>query len=149
MWGTWTAKRVLGIGLRLSVVLGALAGAVSAWSELQRQNQSESLRFELRRGYDCAARLLGPDPSQHTSANGNINVRNLGCASRDFWVSPAEIAAIRTGDTSIYEGSPSPYGWTAPASAAVIGFVAINFLFLASVIAWRVGRWVIGGREEG
>lgn len=135
--------------MRLAPVVGIVAAGWHSWNVLQRYQMNAASQASMSLTYACAARQSDDLLAARQNPLGNINVRDLCLAGRDFYVSWPEVQAMRAG-TLKFETTFRPVDWQ---GSAVIGaawtllavLVALGVLFVIAIARWV---WGASGREQ-
>jgi hypothetical protein len=144
-----TPKRLLGIGLRLSVVVGIVMGLYSAWNEAVRASESKASADRIWSGLLCAARFDNAALERVRHPLGNYDISKLGCGHGSgpdgaFLANAPEIDQARRNDHSGMEYT-TPFNSAVPVTEAIRAFITVNLATGLIALAWVVGRWVIAG----
>lgn len=130
-------------GLRLSLVVGVLSAAWYSWTVFSQYAADRDEWLKMRFVHECAARVSDGDLKKHMNSFGNINVKGVFCADRDFWVSPQEIMEVRNG-TAEFKTAYQPLDGVGAAWAAVIGIVGTILATVAALSVVKMVQWVWG-----
>lgn len=133
-------------GLRISMVLGVSFAAYDAFNRYLQYADFSAKELENRQGYECAARLEDGALLARRNEFGTINVRPLGCATRDFFVSMHEVKEVRAG-TMTFSPSLQAFYPEATLMAGLFGFGLGVFLVGVTLAIIAILRWVWGRRE--
>jgi len=148
------AKRLLGIFLRLSVVVGVIvAGATFASMYIRHRNFVDNQieeRLKLHYALRCAQRLSDDILLRHEEkpAGRNIDLSKVGCSDSTYWTNLFEIRAApeqpriptETFDV-IYRLNVDP---VAAVAGGILSMVLVNVLSLLLVLLRGIAMWIIG-----
>lgn len=147
--GQFGPKRVLGIGFRLSIVVGILVGLYIGLSELMQVSERKASAERIWSGLQCAAKYDKATLDRVQNAFGNFEISKLGCGrgsgpDGSFFASEYEIDQARRNDRSgfDYVQSFNPVGALVWASIAL---VLVNVAAGLISLTWVVSRWVAKG----
>lgn len=129
-------------GLRLAVIVALLAAGWKAWSDFERFQTAITNEIHTENTYRCGAGLDEALLATRKNEFGNINLKGL-CEDRDFWVSPAELDAVRRGAMDFSTGWEPIYP-TAVAVAGLLGAIVTVLLVVVALAAIRAATWIWG-----
>ena len=143
--GDWfKPRRVMGIALRLSVVVGVIGG-VGAFVEMhQRYSQVVGDRMRISAALRCAQAFTDEQLAAYKNAFGNIDISKVHCAPTTFWASLDQVRNVHRVEADLQV----PYGHYVSAEgvlgAAVI-WAGLVVLLGAVIVALRyITLWVLG-----
>jgi hypothetical protein len=143
-------KRVYGLILRASLVIGCLAALASVYDTFDRNSREVSETFSRRYSYECMSKVADEELERRAKNEyGNFNARLVGCSGQDFFGSSEELLLIRR--SGIDKLIPVPridfklMGMDALAAFVIWGIGSLLFGGLL-VFIYRVGRWTWTGK---
>jgi hypothetical protein len=147
---TWSmpSKRLMGIFLRLSVVVGVIMAGVALVDMYQRYHNVVSRENEEARriyfGLLCAQRHSDEALLKHVNQFGNFDISKVGCSKEVFWANLGEVRNL-PGEPRLSDLKLSSY--VSLPGAAIVGVmwvVTTIVLGLLLIFLRRVANWVIG-----
>ena len=138
-------RRIVQVTLRLSVVAAIVAGLVEAYRQNAANIAERDRRYELRRGYECAATKRNEDLLKAQSVYGTINMKGAPffCSTSDFWVGLDEVERVRQGTLTFEPVLDQRWSWEQLAVATLLGFLGTNLLGGLIAGTWIVCRWML------
>lgn len=92
--------------LKLAVTVGLVSAGYDAWKQFEAHKQSQSSATRSMLGYECAAKLDDAALSKRRNEFGNVDVSELGCSDKPFFVSMQEVMDMRAGKLIFDADSP-------------------------------------------
>jgi hypothetical protein len=129
-------------GLRLSPVVGLAAAFWHGWGVFDDYKRSVSETFDQEITYRCASRIAPELLQDRSNEVGNINVKGI-CIDRDFWVSPAELDQVRSGEMK-FETWRKPFDWPGMAVIGIFWMIATILITCSALIVAGIARWIWG-----
>lgn len=141
--------RLIGIGLRLSVVVGLVTGGYAYLQQHNRVRDSQRSSDRIWAGLTCAAKFDDAALEKTVHPLGNYDISKLGCGTGSgpngaFIANRTEIEEARRGDRRGFEPDTQIY-WSAVVNSALGSVVAVNVAAILAVLAWLVSKWVLFG----
>lgn len=137
------AKRWFVRSAKLALVVGVAGAGYDAWTRFSEYGESRASAMRSELGYRCAASLSDDTLSKGNTNGYTIDISNLGCASRPFFVSMQEVRDVRAGKMT-FEPYGTPFDWRLSTIAgiafALMAIMATStcILLVATVLwVWR------------
>ena len=143
--GEWLKpRRVMGIALRLSAVVGVIAGVVAFVDMQQRYSRNLAENTRIWTALKCAQAYTDEQLGAHKNAFGNVDISKVNCAPTTFWASLDEIRNAHRVEADLQV----PYGHYVSAAdilGAVVMWAALVVLLGVLIVALRyITVWVLG-----
>ena len=143
--GEWfKPRRVMGIALRLSVVVGVIAGVVAFVDMHQRYSQVVADRMRISATLRCAQAFTDEQLVAYKNPYGNIDISKVNCAPTTFWASLDQVRNAHRVEADLQV----PYGVYVSAAdilgAAVMCAALVVLLGALIVVVRQIGLWVLG-----
>jgi hypothetical protein len=141
-----TARDIMRGTFRLSIAVAGLAAAYALYerSDAFEEAQNDSLRMTMR--LECGARRS--EENLKTATVGQIDLAEIGCASKPFTASFDELRKARDGGFR-REWQAMEFDFAGAArhalGYALVAFIAVNLLGLALASVRAVVGWIAAG----
>jgi hypothetical protein len=147
---TWSipAKRLMGIFLRLSIVVGVIMSGVALGEAYLRYNEFATNQikesYRIHYALKCAQAYSDGALLRHANQYGNFDISKVGCSDKVFW---ANLGEVRNLPKEPPLSNVSFRDYLNLYDAAIIGIICmatVVVLGMLLVLVRRVANWVIG-----
>ena len=96
------ARNIIRGTFRLSIVAAVISAAYGLFEGVQRHDKKYSEYLSFKLGYECAARQDDLELRAIENAYGTIDISQLHCTERPFYVTMDEVQRVRSDDESMF-----------------------------------------------